>query len=126
MAQWTRSPNDTPSRRPATATRHDSLAAPDSISPGAGDGMITVEGDLDVSTLPVLTRHLARVLEQRPRTLSLDLAGVSFLDCAAAHAIVETARALPGRPRPVLLHPSPAAFRLLSLTGLDREFDIRS
>jgi anti-anti-sigma factor len=87
--------------------------------------MITVECDLDVSTLPVLTRHLARVLEQRPRTLALDLAGVSFLDCAAAHAIAEAARALPGRPRPVLLRPSPAVSRLLSLTGLDREFDIR-
>jgi anti-anti-sigma factor len=105
---------------------HDSLPAPVSISSVSGDGTITVEGDLDVSALPVLARHLARVLERRPRILVLDLAGVSFLDCATAHAIMETARALPGRPRPVLLRPSPAVFRMLSLTGLDKECVIRS
>jgi anti-anti-sigma factor len=113
-------------RRSATVPEHDSLAAPISISSAAGDGTIIVEGDLDVSALPVLARHLARVRERRPRVLVLDLTEVSFLDCATAHAIMEAARALPGRPRPVLLRPSPAVFRLLSLTGLDKECVIRS
>jgi len=104
----------------------DTQAASVAISSVPNDGVVTAEGNLDTSTLPMLAWHLARVVEQSPRILVLDLAGVSFLDCAAAHAIVGAARALPGHPRPVLVHPPPLVRRLLSLTGLDKECVIRS
>jgi anti-anti-sigma factor len=104
----------------------DITAPPVAISSAPGDGIVIVEGDLDVGALPVLTWHLARVVERKPRILVFDLARTSFLDCAAAHAIMEAARALPGRPRPVLLRPPRAVSRLLSLTGLDKECVIQS
>lgn len=103
----------------------DTQAAPVAISSVPGDGVIIAEGDLDASALPVLTWHLARVVKRNPQTLVLDLTGVSFLDCAAAHAIVDAACALPGSPRPVLVRPPPPVSRLLSLTGLDQECTIR-
>lgn len=88
-------------------TRADTQAASVTISSVPSDGVVIAEGAVDASALPLLSWHLARVVERRPRMLVLDLAGVSFLDCAAAHAIVDAARALPGRPRPVLVGPPP-------------------
>jgi anti-anti-sigma factor len=81
--------------------------------------IVTIEGDLDVATAPALCRYLDQAGRDRLRGLVFDLAGVGFMDCAAASAILTTADALPGRPRPVLRCPCPAVRRLLSLSGLD-------
>jgi anti-anti-sigma factor len=62
---------------------------------------------------------LGRILDRRPRGLVFDLAGVRYLDCAAARTIVGTGRVLPAGQRPVLRHPRPMVRRLLSVTGLD-------
>ena len=71
-------------------------------------------------TTPVLFGYLEGALQERPRLLVFDLAGVGFIDCAAATAI-RTCRAMPGAPGLVLRHPRPAVRRMLSLTGLDAQ-----
>jgi anti-anti-sigma factor len=90
------------------------------------DGVLTVtiRGDLDVATAPVLCGYLAQALPERPRLIVFDLAGVGFMDCAAAAAI-KTCHAMPGGPRLVLCHPRPVVRRLLSLTGLDAQCAVR-
>ncbi len=87
----------------------------------AQDGVatVTIRGELDVAAVPLLSEYLAQVLRRRPRLMIFDLSGVSFMDCAAAAAIIKAGSALPGSPRPVLCHPRPLVRRLLSLTGLD-------
>jgi anti-anti-sigma factor len=109
------------SRREPRATRVEISAATteDTVA-------VTITGDLDAVTVPVLRRHLAWALEQRPRTLVLDLAEVPFLDCAAANAIMEAGRALPAHRCLVLRRPCAIARRLLALTGLDAECAIQS
>ena len=58
--------------------------------------------------------------------IAFDLAGVSFMDCAAARLIVDTGRRLPGGGRTVIRSATPAVRRLLALTGLDAscEFEV--
>jgi anti-sigma B factor antagonist len=84
------------------------------------DGVLTVtiRGEVDVATAPVLCGYLDRALQEQPRLLVFDLAGVEFIDCAAVAAI-RACRATPGRPGLVLRHPRPHVRRMLSLTGLD-------
>jgi anti-sigma B factor antagonist len=95
---------------------------------GAGrDSTLTVmiRGELDASTAQALSESLEQVLREGPRNLVLDLAGVGFMDCAAARAIVRTCSACPERPRLILRRPRPIVCRLLSLTGLDAQCTVR-
>jgi anti-anti-sigma factor len=90
----------------------------------AGDSAVTVtiHGELDLATAPVLSDCLERTMARHhPRSLAFDLADVGFIDCAAAHVLIETTRTLPGGPPPVLRHPVFAVRRVLSVTGLDTQ-----
>ncbi len=90
------------------------------------DGVLTVtiRGELDVATTPVLCGYLAQALRERPRLVVFDLSGVGFMDCAAVTAI-RACDATPGGPRLVLRHACPVVRRLLSLTGLDAQCEVR-
>ena len=78
---------------------------------------MVISGELDLSTVPMLTWHLQQLLAQSPSRLVFDLGRVAFMDVAAARLISEATRSQPGAGRPVVRHPSPAARRVLELTG---------
>jgi anti-anti-sigma factor len=86
---------------------------------------VFIAGDLDLTTTPVLARHLDQVLAHRPRRLVLDLTQVTFVDVAAARLLTGATRPLPAAGPPVLRRAGPEARRILALTGLDAlcEFD---
>lgn len=84
----------------------------------AGIAAIVIRGELDPATTPLLARRLAQILADGPKRLVFDMAGVTFIDCAASRLIVGTGRCLPLGRRPVIRHPSPAVRRILELTGL--------
>ena len=88
-------------------------------SMSAGIATVILTGELDLAITPALSGHLARVLDNKPRQLIFDMAGVGFLDCAAARLIVSTGGFLRDGQQPVIRCPSYAARRILSLTGLD-------
>jgi anti-anti-sigma factor len=79
---------------------------------------LKIRGDLDITTVAILTRQLARVGDLRPAELVIDLSGVSFLDCASARLLAGTAALLPADRLPVLSSVRPAVRRLLELLGL--------
>ena len=80
--------------------------------------VITLGGDLDLSSAPALGRALARLRGTPPARLVLHMAGVGCLDLAAARVIAAAAQAWPG-PGPVVIRdPSPVVRRLLELSGL--------
>ena len=84
----------------------------------AGTATVVISGELDAATAPLLARRLAQILADGPQRLVFDMAGVGFIDCAAARLVVGTGRCLPAGRRPVIRHPSPAVRRMLELTGL--------
>lgn len=96
------------------------MVSQDMHAPVAEDVVVDVMlfGEIDATNVPSLSRYLRRISDRSPAGLVFDLAGVRFLDCAAARAIVGTGLMLPDGQRPVLRHPRPVVRRLLSVTGL--------
>jgi anti-sigma B factor antagonist len=92
---------------------------------GSTGAVITLGGELDLTNAPALDHAvddaLARLCERPPARLILDMAGVKFLDVAAARVIATAAQAWPG-PRPIVIRdPSPIVRRLLEVSGLSAE-----
>ncbi len=90
---------------------------------GDGDGgcVVLVRGELDTAAAGALQGALDDVLG-RPgtRTCVVDLTGVTFLDCAGVHPLVQAHAAVrrSGRSLVVRTGTDPAVDRLLRLTGL--------
>ncbi|MGW7053642.1 STAS domain-containing protein [Streptomyces sp. NPDC054887] len=55
---------------------------------GPGDARVTLVGELDLDTAPYLHKAVAACLAERPKSLCLDLTGISFCDCAGANALL--------------------------------------
>ena len=90
----------------------------------AGTLTLVIGGELDLVSAPSLDPLLAQIRDRPPRRLVFDLAGVGFMDCAAARLISGTGRFLPRGQRPVIRCPSPAVRSILELTGLDAHCEI--
>jgi anti-sigma B factor antagonist len=85
---------------------------------------VILAGELDCASAPALTAWFAEVLAKRPQRLVLDLANVTFVDCAGLTPIARARRALgPGRPV-ILRSPVPQVRQLLKITRMDQLFVI--
>ena len=94
------------------------------VDVGSETTTVFISGELDLATMPFVSRQLTLILDTRPERLVLDLTRTSFLDCGSARMIVATGRSLPAGRRPVIRRPSPAVRRILELTGLDAQCEI--
>jgi anti-sigma B factor antagonist len=91
------------------------------------DGVVTVTvvGEVDTFTAPVLRSTLDSQLEQQPAELVIDLSGVQFLGSAGLAVLVETQKS--ARTREVslrLIATTRAVTRPLEVTGLIDLFTI--
>lgn len=82
--------------------------------------VVTVTGELDMATVPQLRATLTAVIDsQPPRTLTIDLAGVSLLDAAAMTALVQIYQY--AREQHIafgLVNPRPLVRRMIEVGGL--------
>jgi anti-sigma B factor antagonist len=94
------------------------------VSPDSGTIVLAVAGEVDMATAPeLLAATRAALAEGRRRSvrrLSVDLAGVSFLDSSGAHTLIAS-REEAGRGGVALAvaNPQPQVQRVLQLMGLD-------
>lgn len=80
--------------------------------------LLTLAGEIDLSSAPVLRDCLARCIHEGARAVDVDLTGVTFCDCAGLGIMVEARRRLAeGGGVLRLHHPRPAVARLLVATG---------
>ncbi|GAA3525525.1 hypothetical protein GCM10022419_000250 [Nonomuraea rosea] len=89
------------------------------ITPLADRVGLRIEGELDHSTLPALTRALAS-MTSGDRGFCVDLSGLAFIDTGGLRALVKAAAALhdDGGARVLTLRSAPPQVRrLLKLTG---------
>jgi ABC-type transporter Mla MlaB component len=93
------------SERPLTALSPDRLLR---IAPLADTRGLRIEGELDRSTLPILTRALALMTG----SFTLDLGSLTFIDVGGLRALVTTAAALHDGHR-LTLRSAPAQVRRL-------------
>ena len=88
---------------------------------------VRVVGDLDMDTATVLASQLHRAVEGFAGDVTVDLAGVTFLDSVGLHALLRARTALDAVGRQLLLAaPARAATRIFELAGLQDTFRLAS
>lgn len=73
---------------------------------------ITVEGDVDMHVVADLRKTIKRALQEKPKTLVVDLGGVEFMDSSGIAVLVEGLK---------LLRATKGALRLVRLTETVRD-----
>ena len=90
-----------------------------------GTVTVTVVGEVDTFTAPVLRSSLDSQLEQSPRELVIDLSGVQFLGSAGLAVLVETQKSAKAKDVGLtLIATTRAVTRPLEVTGLIDLFTI--
>ena len=95
-----------------------------SVSPGPSP-VVTICGEIDLQSAPELREGLLRVIRRRGPQVTIDLGGVTFLDCAGLNVLLATrrrARLEGGSVR--LVRVPPQVRRMISLLSLDRAFTL--
>jgi anti-sigma B factor antagonist len=85
---------------------------------------VTVRGELDMSTSSELSEALAAAADHPVTEVTLDLAGVTFIDSSALRVLVLSGRALAEGGRTLQIGPrSDRVARILTMTHLDAGSD---
>jgi anti-anti-sigma factor len=88
-----------------------------------GRAGVSAAGEVDIHTCGQLENAIVALADAGVHTVTLDLASVAFIDSSGLRALVLGHKALEERGGSlVVANPSPAAARLLEVTGLDGLF----
>jgi GTP cyclohydrolase IA len=91
-----------------------------------GVARISLSGELETASVPVLTRHLALVEQDAVTAITLDLQGLTFVDSAGLYAFLQASdRAKSNNHRLILVGASPLLRRLFELTDTQFLLDER-
>jgi anti-sigma B factor antagonist len=81
--------------------------------------VVTVSGEMDISTVPQVGTLLDRAIGERPETLVLDLSAVDFCDSSGIHQVVKTHhRAAAARIRFRVIPPTGPARRAFEICSI--------
>ena len=87
--------------------------------------LVQVRGEVDIATAPLLRAVLDTVVGRRPTRVEVDLSGATFMDAHALTTLTAVRRRLASRHATLVVRdPSPAAVRLLELSGTQQAFEI--
>ena len=90
-----------------------------SVSADGTAAVVTLRGEADLFTLPVVVDVLARVVADHDGPVIVDLAQVEFIDSGTMHALERASQFLVDHGRTLTLRsPSKAALRILVLLDL--------
>jgi anti-anti-sigma factor len=98
------------------------LPPPFAITVGRHRGTVhlTVRGELDIATAPLLAAHLTAAREDARSSIAIDLEDVTFLDsCGLAVLLGAVRRANREGASVVIVSASSAVWRMLQLCGLE-------
>jgi anti-anti-sigma factor len=79
---------------------------------------VTVLGELDISTVDILSHALDKLARQSPERLVVDMAGVGFMDSSGLHAFVRVRKVLPAGCPIVVRSPQRGVRQVFQLTGM--------
>ncbi len=84
-----------------------------------------MEGEVDLSNAAGLREHLIEQVQQGNYNLAVDLAGVEFMDSSGLAVLISGLRRSKEHGGSlVLISPTSSVERVLTITGLDRVFNI--
>jgi anti-sigma B factor antagonist len=92
-----------------------------------GSGVVvSVTGDLDLATAPVLARRLSELLSLPVDSLTIEMAGVEFMDSSGLKVLNQARRGADERHVPLALASVPRCVQLvLEATNMDGLFTFR-
>jgi anti-sigma B factor antagonist len=97
-----------------------------SVSAGESGPVITLSGEVDITTAAELSELITGQLADETQQLTVDVAGLDFADTAAIRVLLVAARRLRQRGGDlVLLRPQRALARVLEILGADEVFTIQ-
>jgi anti-anti-sigma factor len=87
---------------------------------GTDRTLISLTGEIDVDSTPLLRETVASCLLDGVRGIDIDLTAVTFCDCSGVNALLSAARRAAAAGGTVRVHhPPPMLVRLFALTGAD-------
>ncbi|MDQ4132432.1 MAG: STAS domain-containing protein [Actinomycetota bacterium] len=90
-----------------------------------GQAVVSIRGELDVETAPELKQVLAGLIDGGPGHITIDLAGVEFIDSSGIHALVTSLKRAQEHDRKLELRsPGPSTYKVLEIVGLAEVFPI--
>jgi anti-sigma B factor antagonist len=111
-----------PLPRPRVPDRSETADLRVTVCPGS-PLVVEIRGDIDIQSAPELRDELLRVIRRRGAQLALDLAAVTFLDCAGLNVLLATRRRAQLEDGSVrIVRASPRVLRMISLLGLEGVF----
>jgi anti-sigma B factor antagonist len=95
------------------------------VAERSGSHIVTVTGEIDISTAPELRRRLAALVDAGAEWVVIDLDAVDFLDSTALSILIGAQRRLEReRCHLGLVATRPPVLRVLEVTGLSRYFTV--
>ena len=96
------------------------------VEVGTGATVLTVTGEVDLRTAPELRSHIEHVLDEGTSRLIVDLGAVDFLDSTGLSVLVGAHKRLARSGGRLIVANAPEIVtRVLSITGLDRVFELQ-
>jgi anti-sigma B factor antagonist len=94
-------------------------------SPDGGAHIISVRGEIHVTTAPRFAEHLNAAIESGKTAIVLDMTGVEFIDSTGLSVLLNGLRLVnQRRGRLAIVCKNPTVLRLFQITGLDSTFEI--
>jgi anti-anti-sigma factor len=88
---------------------------------GQDGPVIRLTGEADITTKPILRGALDAAITSGARWVTLDAAGLAFLDSSCLHLVLEANRALRHKHGGLTVAgPQPVVARILEITGADQ------
>jgi len=89
----------------------------------AGHAVMSIVGEIDLYTAPRLQAEFARLLENGPSRVVIDMSGVEFCDSTGMNVLLSALKRLRERGGGLeVAAPRPAVRKILQVTGLDSVF----
>jgi anti-sigma B factor antagonist len=111
-----------PQPRPRVPDRTGTADLRVAVCPGS-PLVVEIRGEIDIQSAPGLRDELLRVIRHCGPELALDLAGVTFMDCAGLNVLLATRRRAQLEEGSVrVIRASPRVLRVISLLGLENVF----
>ena len=103
-----------------TMVRPPALTSRTTFDQDLDHAVVTVAGELDLSTAPCLGEALAHVVDRHPHEVTVDLAELAFIDSTGLTLLVRTSNRLREYDGTLsLASPTPPVRRVLEIVGLD-------
>jgi anti-sigma B factor antagonist len=118
-----------PSRRQRSSPRKGRLLTPEqpitvSVAHRNGVTVVSIGGEIDLSTAPAFEAAIAGALAEEPPVLVIELSAVQFLASAGLRILVAAQEKASKSAQVAVVASSPATSRPIELTGLDKVFSL--